>query len=93
MALDSPPGHRPYLSFLYLQLFVWLFSLLMPYWLVCIIHVEKRFCNTSRYNLFKHHHHSFSETSMTRTYTYVLTIATVRLDSRRYIDLHACFEV
>jgi hypothetical protein len=25
----------------------------MPYWLVCITHVENRFCNTFRYNLFK----------------------------------------
>jgi ABC-type phosphonate transport system ATPase subunit len=36
-----------------LLLFIALFSLLMPYWLVCIIHVENRFCNTFRCNLFK----------------------------------------
>jgi hypothetical protein len=34
-------------------LFVGLFSLLMPYWLVYIIHVENRFCNTFRCNFFK----------------------------------------
>jgi hypothetical protein len=29
-------------------LFVWFFSLLMPYWLVYVIHVEDRFFNTFR---------------------------------------------
>jgi cobalamin biosynthesis protein CobT len=36
-----------------LLIFVDLYSLLMPYWLVCIIHVENRFCITFRCNLFK----------------------------------------
>jgi hypothetical protein len=42
-------------SFYYL--FLYLFSLFMPPWLVCIIHVENRFCNTSRSNLLTEHHH------------------------------------
>jgi hypothetical protein len=33
---------------------VGLFSLIMPYWVVCIIHVENTFCNTFRCNLFKY---------------------------------------
>jgi hypothetical protein len=32
------------------------FFLLMPYWLVCIIHVENRFRNTFRCNYLSEHH-------------------------------------
>jgi hypothetical protein len=36
------------LLYLQLLLFVRLFSLLMPYWLVYVLHVENRFFNTFR---------------------------------------------
>jgi signal transduction histidine kinase len=49
------PLNTAYLGLLNLQLllFDFPFSLLTPYWLVCIIRLENRFCSTSRYNLFK----------------------------------------